>query len=567
MSRQRYGSALGGLTAILTACGWALLGLLLGGGCGDGDAGSSGPQATIALVSPLSPLGLHYGEQVTLVLRYRQLGQATAGVTLSLHIDNDTSGATLSADRVVTNDRGEASILLTAGAAETAFHVLVNADLAADLAVDIAVSRYAFGNLDIVIDGSSGLGPVALVRAALLTSAHCEALSPTPKLGAVLRSQQSADPQAVLPFSTLLVQPYTAIGRAEDTSGRLLGYGCIDLPDQLLRTGLRPVVPIPLSPVFPSPIGSYQLALTAQSSPMLPAAPGPFDVLACASGLGQLLLEATLRAIPAASSDLALRLGKLRAAVDGSGCRVGASQLDGRLHALLALSSAGSSLAAVAADVVAIQKSLQLASLLGVTMATSSGFIGSHTLLTATLANAGGSRSATYSLANLPVPSVSNLLLGQSAALLTVPQHQLTLRLPSLWRQAVDELALTPRGLTMTPAQLLQAAVSSAKSSGRTGCDAVEQLLCTGVSAPCLGQLLGPCATATTTAASDLTATLADLPAPSLDLTLAFGVRLDDPDGTLLAQQLSAGQLSGSATTAGGLLPLTGTLTGSRKLP
>lgn len=540
----------------------ALLAVALGLACGEsGPMSSEGPQATVALVSPMGALGLHYGEQATLLLRYRHLGQGIAGTTLSLHIDSDNTGTTLSADRVVTNDRGEASVLLTAGAAEAAFHVLVSAPLANELVIDIAVSRYAFGNLDVSLDASD-LPGVTMVRAALVTGvgAHCAALLPTAKLGPVLRSQQANKNRGVLPFSTLLVQPYSVLGRAEDSTGRLLGYGCVELSDDLLRTGLRAVVPVPLGPVFPSPLGRYDLAFELKSKPSSPAL---WELLACAQGLGQVLIDAMLPVVPTADKDVATRLTALRGALDTTtGCRTGTDKPDDKLHALLAGTAAGTALVPVAQDAAAIVGGLKLATLLQVYVSNDRDTLATHTLTSATLATS--TRSANYSLATVPVPAVTNLLLTQNGVLLTIPEHALTLRLPSLWRQAMSELVIVPRSLTMTPAQLFQAAVTMSVSSGKNGCDAVEALLCSAMSPPCTGKLSAACLQATSAIASSLTRSFDDA-MPDYDLWLSLSATMEDPDGTLETQTFDDGQVSGRVLTGSGLLTLSGTATGARR--
>lgn len=542
---------------------WFVIALGMGAGCGAADPGDKGgPQATLDLISPLAPLGLHYGEQVALLLRYRQKGQAMAGVTLSLRIDGDDTGAgaTLSADRVVTNDRGDASVLLTAGSAEAAFHVLGTGPLASALSIDVAVSKYAFGNLDVLVDATQVPGSVVLLRAALVTGTHCSALPPTAKLGPVLRGQQASERRAVMPFPTLLVQPYSILGRAEDAAQRLLAYGCVDLPDELLRTGLRPVVSVPLDLVFPSPLGAYKLTTKLQSKP---ATPPIWEQLACANGLGQVLLDALLQALPLADSELALQLAALRGSPDKGGCRTAVGTADERLNAMLAATSAGSTLGPVATDGAAMLRGFELSSRLDIYSMSNANLVGAHTLEAATLST--GTGSATYSLATLPVPS-AELLLTQRSTLLSIPEHALTLRLSALWRQGLQDLVLAPRSLTTMPSELFFRAVSSAKSGAYMGCDAVEAVLCTGVATPCSGKLSGPCATAAHTAADSLSAAFTDA-APGLDFWLSLALNMEDPDGTLYAQALDTNQVSGRVATAASLLPLTGTAAGTRLPP
>jgi hypothetical protein len=542
--------------------------MLLGGACGGAPMSTAnGPQATLALISPVAPLGLHYGEQATLVLRYLLSGQPTPGVTLSLHIDSDNTGATLSSDEIVTNDDGEASVLLTAGAAEAAFHVVGTAPMAANLSIDVAVSKYAFGNLNVLVDATMVPGMVEQVQAALFPGTSCAALSPTPvlMLGTEGRGQQAAGQQAMLAFPTLLVRSYSVIGRAEDASSRLLAYGCVDIPDTIL-TDPGAVVSVPLSPVYPSPLGNYAMTLHLTSAPQQP--PTLWNELACSQGLGQVLLDATLQALTATNEKLAMQLQGMRTNPDGNGCRSGTGTPDDNLQGLLAPASppappggAGATLVQVAPDGAAVQDGLQLTTELQVYASGSSDILAAHTLQAATFSSSKGSN--TYVLTTLPVPTASDLLLGQKGDVLTVPEHELTLRLPALWRQAFDDLVLPP---PMTPEELFQTAVASATSGVNMGCAAVEAMLCMGVTPPCVGELQPACLTAATAVGANLTSVLADA-APGFDLSLSMTLTMEDPTGTLQAQTLDQGQVNGQAITAAAVLTLTGTATGTRTGP
>ncbi len=548
-------------------CRWRiwLFGLVLlafGGHCGDsGMTPDGGQQPTVALISPTAPVGLHYGEQATLLFRYRAQGQAMAGVTLSLHIDSDNTGATLSGDVIVTNDRGEASVLLTAGAAEAAFHVICSAALADDLSIDITVSKNPFGNFDALIDATQVPGNVVAVTAELVVGSSCAALPPTQKPIPALRQETASDRQAVLAFPVLLVQPYSLIGRAEDASNRLLAYACVNLPDELLRSGVQATVSVPLSLVFPSPVGTYTLNLSVTSTVLPPLL---WQELGCENGLGQVLTDAILQTLPPADADLAMQISMLRTPPDESGCRGSNSKPDADLQALLTATNAGATLVPVAVDGAALQSSMALTSQLKVSAATSQDIIGTHTLSTATLSTS--THTGSYDLSTLPVPSAADLLLTQNGTALTVPQHTLTLRLPALWRQALDDLVLMPRGVMMTPQQLFASAVASAQSGAYSSCGAVELVLCNGVTLPCLGNLKGPCTTAAAAVAQDLSSALDDA-APGFDLWLSLAFTMEDPMGTLQAQTLDVGQVKGQTLLSTGLLPLGGTATGARISP
>ena len=227
-----------------------------------------------------SPLGLSYGEQTTLQFRYLVQGEPQAGVALKLWIDSTTGGGTLSTPTAVTNDLGEASVRLTAGTTESAFHVTVSAPQTTDLVVDVAVSRFAFGTLRVLLDASPVSLAAVQLRVGLYPNTACNDLSPTPVLMGALRSQRQNGPRGELLFGTLLIQPYAVVGRAEDQSGRLIGYGCVEVPERLLRADLNIPVEVPLGIVQPSPVGSYLLDI--QITPQWPAghAVAVFDLYA-----------------------------------------------------------------------------------------------------------------------------------------------------------------------------------------------------------------------------------------------------------------------------------------------
>lgn len=538
---------------------WSLLPLALG--CGD-DTGDNmgGPASVLSLVSPASPLGLHYGEQATLLFRYRNHGQPEAGVTLKAVTDGDAGGATLSAERLVTSDRGEAGVVLTAGASETAFHVVVSAPSAADLVIDTAVSRYAFGSIDVLIDGTMlGTGgplPTA-VRGTLFGGTLCAQLPPLPKPGPGLRTQRASEPRSVLTFATLLVQPYSIVARAEDDAGHLLGYGCLDVPDQLLKTGQRAVVVVPMQAVHPSPVGSYSMTSELAVQP-----PEPWQKLGCSTGAGQVLLDAMLSAVQPVDADLAMRLAALRAMPDAMGCRITVDKLDAKLQSILMPSTAGMTFSSVAGEALGLLRGGVLTSEL-VVRAAAPQPVGDHFLRT--LRFDVGMRNATYTLETLLVSSATDLPLGVAGFSLVVPTHRVSLKLASQWQRGVQELVLMPRGIsTMSVGQLFAAAVTAAQRMAATDCSAVDSLVCEGVAAPCPGLVRSACMSAKTAVAQSLDRAFAEPMLPSLETALSFKLTLLDPDVTLKTTALGAGQLTGSSGTAAGDAVLGGSTRGTR---
>jgi hypothetical protein len=315
------------------------------------------------------------------------------------------------------------------------------------------------------------------------------------------------------------------VGRGEDQSGRLLGYGCVEVPERLLRADLNIPVEVPLSPVTVSPVGSY--ALDVKVLPQWP--PGqPWLALTCGRGLGLTLVDALLLAL--GPGDLAMRLLSARGALDASGCRADgvtpSSDPDRIVDTLLQATTAGPTLAAVASEFSPALREQNLKSELTVRGAPSPGFVGEHSLQSLDLKTL--SMNQTYSLVGAPLPLAQELLLTQRGDILQVPSHELTIRLPRLWQKALSELVLAPRGVTMTPGQLLAAAVAAARYGTQSGCLAIESAICDQQMTPCRGLIQPACLTAAMAASAGLQAVVTD-PPPAPDLRLLLSLRLSDP--------------------------------------
>lgn len=526
--------------------------------CGDGaEDQSSPPEPTLALLSPPAPLGLHYTERSTLSIRYRKGSRPVPGATISVHIDRDDSGATLSADRLITNDRGDASVLLTAGAAETSFRVVFEVSGITSLLVYVAVSRFDFGNIDVLADATA-FESTAVVRVGLVQDTSCTALPATAQPLPATRTNQASERRAPLPFPVLLVKPYGVYARAEDNQGHLVAYGCIEIPDALLRTGLRPLVPVPLSAIMPSPLGSFELDLDLNTQN---AAPDPFAGLACASGQGQILLDGIDEALAISEIELGSRIRSQRSVADGAGCRSGPGYLDGRLHTLLAATSSGLQLAAAAGDIATLRRNVTLGTTLSVFTGAGALYQANHLLRFARFTLPAANMQ--YSLATLPVNEARDLMLAQTGAMLVVPPHQLMIGLPGLWQRAIDDLVLRPKGILQPPSQLFLGAVNSAQASAMMGCAAVESQICELIASPCSGKVAPACMTARDAIVARLAAALSPSP-PELDLSLSMMLHLDDTTGTLQAQRVGSGEVSGRANTAAGPTTLTGSARGPR---
>ena len=544
LRRVSWASCLLLITAAFVACGSV------------DDEGDAQPITTLTLLSR-APLGLHYAERATLSFRYRRAGEAVPGATLTVHLDRDDTGATLSADRLITNDRGDASVLLTAGASEGAFHVVIDAPSAPSLIVDVAVSRFDFGSLDVLVDATPFEAAV-LVRAGLVLDSGCPKLPATPQPLPAARINQASERRATLPFPVLVLMPYSVYARAEDSQGRLIAYGCIDIPESLLRTGLRPLVSVPLAAAMPSPLGSFDLTLDLTTRP---PTPDSYVSIACSSGQGQLLLDGLLEALALLDGALAARVLALRAPLDMAGCRAGSASLDERLQMILVSTTAGTLLQSVASDLSAVRSRSSLGTQLDITSGSQGQFQARHTLRTLRF-SLGGS-STQYSLSSLPVISASDLSIQQSGARLTVPSHVLMLGLPGYWQRAIVDLVLAPRGILQSPAQLFSSAVDTASASAMTGCAAIESAICSQLAPPCVGKLVAACVAGRDSGSTRLTQALSNRP-PGYDLSLSMQLQLDDSSGSLQAQRVQGGQVSGLAGGVSGSTVLSGTASGPK---
>lgn len=513
-------------------------------------------------------IGLRYGEAGALALRLLDgQGAPMVGSTVSFGLVGDAGGSTLSGDRAVTDGQGEARVQVLAGAAEAAFRVVASAAGAADLGYAVTVSSHPFVELEVKLAYAGvGMGQVTKLRGLLYDDRPCAALpASTSVVGGALREAAAEGSTATLSFPFLLARGYALVGSAEDADGRRLAYGCVDVPAAQFAPGGVQSVLVPLAPVRPLLSGRFAvtttLAFPTSGMPSGSSLVPTWDALAmCPAGLAQQLLDRMVAAL----GDGAVTLSDARTPLDEQGCRptilAGQPTVDGMLQALL--SPAGSPAAllpAVVADLDALVATATLRSTLTIGAAPSadpasevSTYYGTHTLDAVAFAVPGGA-SANYDLASLGLPLTSarlDVALDGSAVRLGL--HGLTLRLPMLWRRALTELALTPRGLPDDAAALMDAAVAAASNGDATdtGCAAVEDVLCGAIEqAPACG-LKAACAQARDALAKDLAE---ELTAPAgIDLRLVGTGTAEDGDGDLVVDAITAGSFDAQLGLAAG---------------
>jgi hypothetical protein len=511
-----------------------------------------GPPLALDVVDPPgSQIGLHYGNPVDLRVRYHTADAAAspvAGATVHFSIYKDPGGSTLARDAAITDATGVATVTLTGGQAEASFLIDATVANAPTAEFDVSVSKFDFVEVDAEL---AWLG-AATLRALLYDDKSCAALPAAPTLPPPSRALSNSNSDAAtLHFLNLLSKPYALVGRAEDASGTLVGYGCVDLGAELLPPGSLSVVPVPLGAALPSALGRY--ALVSKLAPAPSAYAGLVGLwqrfgAGCPYGAAQALLDA-----------MAVETGAShphRDAPLADGCRpTSATSLDEQVQALLlaAPTSPAHALPQIAADLAAITATATVKSTLTVTAAGSSSESAEHALVSAELA-ASATVSNEYDLVAFgqPVIDDKDVPFSDDGASVTIGAHGFTLGWTALWLQAFTDLSLIVRvsGLTLPAIPALVAAlVAPASHGGKMGCAAVDDLVCsvtTGMGACALGT---PCAGALAPLAATLAAPFA--PASGIDLTLAGTATPVDNDGDLVVDALAGGVWTGTAAGAG----------------
>jgi hypothetical protein len=573
---------------LLRAVGLCAL-LVAGSGCesvaSPGADGGVGRRLVI-LDPPGSQIGLRYGKPVDLQVRYlRDDAAATpiSGEPVRFAIFDDPVGSTLARDVVTTDDAGLATVTLTAGSQEGSFHVRASASGADDAEFAIAISQLDFVQLDPELTDPLPLPGGRTLVAALYQELPCAQISPTPKVTGADRTLVAPGVSSThLSFVNLLSRSYAVVGRVEAMGG-LVAFGCVDVDRALVPPGARLVVPVVMHAVQASVVGGFDLDTEAGSSraSRTDSLFADVDVLdRCVAHLGQLLLdELAARVAPLRASQIAALRGPATPSTVGSStvaCRPGklgaVDSLDAELGALVsATGSPGEARTDLIADLDAILQSAHLRShleLTGTTPPLTDGpgapprYAASHQARVVTLTL--GMSTRTDDLLKLGVPVLGADGIGAHAAAdeLLIDTHELPIGLPALWGDALSALSIAIR-LPALPKQTLggwaSAAALAAQRSGKSGCAAIEDLICQRTDPTgCAGTLLTACANAVAAVAARMDAPFS----PSLALTLTGSATIVDTDDDLVADKLDPGRWTAAGAIAGQL-----SFTGPRSAP
>jgi hypothetical protein len=513
-------------------------------------------------------------------------GAPLAGAPVSFSIveaaDMPTQGATLVTPKVVSDARGVAEGMLTAGA-RASFRVRATTDTASEEVV-VIVAEGLVSSVDVAPffpPGSRAAGHATTVQILFYDNGACRTL-PLRKPPTPVRKMTSVPVGGVLRVNVVSTAvSHAIIGRAVDARDAVVGLGCVDLPGPTLVTGVAVQVALPIADAGPDPTGTFMATTSLAVSPALAAASTvaaawsdlvdcPLDPaqlwLDCAiDGLGPTSDADPLDCVPAtkAGGDGALgdALGALRGAfvvgADGkpTACRGaktagGAVSLDAvamglfgapRPAALLALEGA-------ADDAAHLFDTLRVRSTLDVRGgATPDTLAVTHTLTDVVFSRKG--RSSAVALLPLGLPE---LAATATAALtedaISLPEHGFTLRLGTAARAGFGGVALAPRGLPGDAHALVAALAALAiDDDGVTnGCAALDAALCprAGAADGCLAHA---CATGLDALAARLDASFTAADGDGYDLYLRGAAPLLDTHGNSLADRLGDLQLPGQA--------------------
>ena len=543
-------------------------------GCGPSgtpDGGTTGAYSLSAVGA--ATVGLKYGDTHMLTVRYvDDMGRPLSDV-VHFAIFGDPRGSALSSDRAMSGADGTAMVNLTAGAAEAQFTVVATATNAPDLSFDISISKFDFLELDVALDAADLELTQAPTLQALLYDDHtCAMLSPIGAPPIARRTASATGTTELLPFQQLLHVTFAAVGRALDAGGNVLAWGCVDLPADQLAKSRALMVPVPLTRLTQSVVGVW--ALDGKLPLVVPdATTRPWDDLArCPNAPAQQILDGIAQVLvtpPPLFVDA-------RAPADSSGCRPstvdGSPSLDATLEELLTRpGSPSSALPAVIADLHTLLGAVEVTSQLTLVElgATGSGtLVAGHQLTSARFTSAGGARSMAYDLASTgaPILDEEGLAASFNSGVLSLGSQGFTLRLPSLWRHAVGDLALAPRGLPADSRGYLAAIVGVVTRGPSTrrlmGCDAISDLVCAPASAPAC-DVGAACVASLDALATRLDATFTT--ANGLDYSLAGAAAVTSHGSTVTADSLVNGHFDVTLSLAPGTtLSATETWSGQR---
>jgi hypothetical protein len=457
-------------------------------------------------------LGLAYGAGATLAVRYLDArGDPRSGVRVGFSLSGDAGGAALSASDVATGADGIAAVGVHAGHRDVTFQVHAGAPGVDDVVFLVAVNKTGVF-ADLAVRATFPGAPPAGLVVRLYDAYACADLPASSPPPAAPPRTIVAGPADTVEFTTLLTGRAYAVLIVPSVEP-LTVAGCVDLlPDRLIANATTLVL-VPLHAPRPALGSRYALSTRIPLAPVAPLA-RPFGPLACPAAPGELLLDCLIDAadltddshgldcIPDPAHDLTDPLSQIlnahRRPADASGCR-GTSQdpgLDALVHAQLvaAAPALGAALAQLARPEVVgpALAALQLESELALEPASASDwYLGTHTLLAATLGDpAGSTLQIDLTTVGLPARIAAGVpvIVGADGTM-SIHAHGFSLRFGALAHAALAALVLEPNGLPAGSPELLDELVAAVTAGAGDACAALGALVCgaVGLPADCLG--------------------------------------------------------------------------------
>ena len=534
-------------------------------------------------------VALKPNNEATLRVRYSdRLGTPLPNAKIKLAIFGDPKGSTLSLSTTATDDDGEATVTVRAGASAATFSVRVTAPQD-EVTFYLEVTTATLGALNITSKYSGSLPLLSLVQLTyfLTHDVSCATFDPLKPPGDARERTATMVGQAVVFKAVPMDLDHAVLARARDAKGVVRAVGCLDVPREVLKSDQTVRVWLPLWDTLPLVAGTYSLVTNitipkgtakATSWPRAVAdALAPWaDLIDCHHDPAQLLLDCVIDAVDggdpldcraptsgrsARTAALLAERGVLSGACRGDLTSRGSPSLD-RTFALLMASNGNAELAALtkvesgalaALGKVRLDSTLELGALNGegVTLAR-------HALEIVTFESTTTKTAHKVSQIGLPAWEATAIKATVTTNWhLTLAPHQLSLRYGLLARQAVGELVLAKAGLPVTSAALATRLVGLVKGTfgGKpfAGCPAVEVLACKAarLGPGCLGLA---CKQGLAAFARYLDAGFEAMDVhPGPDLSLEGSVDLADSDGDLKIDELGTAESPGVWTTTIGL--------------
>lgn len=528
-------------------------------------------------------VGLRPNKEATLRVRYTdRLGNPFARAAIQVAIFGDPKGSTLSLSTTATDDNGEASVTVRAGASAATFSVRVTAPQD-KVTFYMVVTTAELGALSIQSQYTGSLPLLSLTKVTyyLTHDATCATVDLLkPPVDA--RERTTTLVQTVSFKAVPLDKDHAVLAQARDAKDVVRAVGCVDVPRTVLKPDRAVMVWLALWDQLPRVRGTYDLVTTftiplggAAASwprPVADALAPWTDLSDCHNDPAQLLLDCVIDAVDggdpldcrlpatgrsAKTTALMTERGVLSAGCRGDTTARGSPSLDktviqiisGNHKATLTALTKVPGAALGALGKVQLESTLELGPLDagGVTAAR-------HTLQIVTFLSAKAKMA--HKVSQIGLPAVQALGVKATVATnwhLTLARHQLSLRYGLMARQAMGELVLAKAGLPgSSPALAAKlAGLVDTTFGGKpfSGCPALEVLACKAarLGAGCLGTA---CARGLAAMATYLDAGFAAMDAHSgPDLSLEGSVDLLDGDGDLKVDALGAAESPGVWTT------------------